>query len=99
MTVIVMLAGVPGPRKSLGVSVATSTRPRPAGYRHWTGCLHLRPDPPPDLVSFGDDGILVHREDFAIAHDELAVNHHRLDIGRLPVVDPGGHDAPCRHQV
>src|SRR5687768_6505428 len=30
-------------------------------HRHRTGCLHLTPNPPTDLVGFGDDARLVHR--------------------------------------
>ena len=53
---------------------------RPARHRNGTGGLHLFPDPAPDLVGFGDDGGFVHRQDPAVAHDELTVDHARLDI-------------------
>ena len=34
-----------------------------------------------------------------VPHDELTVDHHRLDVGRLTVVDPRRHDASRRHEV
>ena len=60
---------------------------RPARHAHGPGGLHLCPNPPPDLVGFGDDALLVHRQHLAVAHDELTVHHHRLDVGWLTVVD------------
>src|SRR5712692_1800628 len=72
---------------------------RSARHRNRTGCLNLSPNPPPNFVGFGDDAVLVHREDLSIAHDELAVDHDRLDVGWLTIVDPRGHDAPRRHEV
>src|SRR5262249_19181249 len=78
---------------------ASSVLPRTAWYVDRAGRLHLLPDPPSDFVGLGDDGGLVERLDFAIAHDELAVDHHRLDVGRLPVVDQRGDDPARRDEV
>src|SRR5712691_1058247 len=78
------------PLSTIADSVDTSYR---------AGCLNLSPNPPPDFVGFGDDHVLVHREDLATAHDELAVDHDGLDVGRLTIVDPRGHDAPRRYEV
>src|SRR5947208_3494353 len=72
---------------------------RPARHRNSARCLDLFPNPPSDLVGFGDDTVLVHGEDFSIAHDELAVDHDGLDVGWLTVVDPRRHDAARRHEV
>ena len=90
---------IPSASRSAGSRADSLSLARPARHRNGTGGLHLRPDPPPDLVGFGDDAGLVHREHLAVAHDELAVDHDRLDVGRLTVVDPRGHDAPRRHEV
>src|SRR5262249_28742406 len=67
---------------------------RPAGNSDGTGRLHLFPDPTTDLVRFGYEALLVHREDLPIPHHELTVDHYRLDVGRLTVVDPGRDEAP-----
>ena len=48
---------------------------------------------------FGDDAVLVHRENLTIPHDELPVDHAGLDVGRLTIVNPRGHDAPRRREA
>src|SRR5262249_34917197 len=55
--------------------------------------------PPADLLSAGDDVVLVDGEHAAIAHQSAPVHHHRLDVARLPVVDPARHDAQGGHEV
>jgi hypothetical protein len=37
--------------------------------------LHLTPDPPSNLVRFGNDTGLIHCEDLSIAHQELTIHH------------------------
>ena len=72
---------------------------RPARDAHGPAGLHLGPDPPPDFVGFGNDALLVHRQHLALAHDELAVDHHRLDVGRVTAVNHRGHYATGRHEA
>src|SRR6266508_204912 len=72
---------------------------RPARHHDRAGCLNLPPNPPPNLVGFGDDAVFVHRQNLTIAHDELTVDHAGLDVGRLTIVNPRGHDAPRRYEV
>ena len=61
----------------------------------------LSPDPPSHLVGFGD-AVLVHREDFPVAHDELpsTIEASMSDAdrcGSMRGMRPAGHGGPlCR---
>src|SRR5207245_7408722 len=88
-----------GVQRAPSFTAWSSVPARSARHRNRAGRLHLSPNPPTNLVGFGDDAVLVHREDLAVAHDELAVDHDRLDVGRLTVVDPRRDDAARRYEV
>jgi hypothetical protein len=85
---------------ALEISLAWLSVAARSARRRNSACFpHLVPDSPTNLAGFGDDAVLVHRENLTIPHDELPVDHAGLDVGRLTIVNPRGHDAPRRREA
>ena len=92
----------------LSCAVANTTayivgqRSVPAAARCRIGGDHPLPDPLGDGLRLGKQRRLVDGQDLAVAHHELAVDHHRLDDAGMAVVHDVRHqpdDRPHRRSV